>query len=418
MWVVEGLQDGRVAVVTKMHHSTMDGVTGADLMAHLFDLTPEPRDVEPPTAEFTGEEPPSPVVLLAGGLRNQAATPLRMARQVVKSTGGVVAAAKSSLQQRRKATLPLTAPRVPWSGALSSQRSVGLTTISLADVKIVKDHHGVKVNDVLLAVTTQALRGYLQHRQLLPDKPLVCSVPISVRTEGDDATNQIATMLAPLPVQLEDPVEQLTTIAAATAASKELTSAMGTTMVMDWSELTAPTLIKAFASVYSGLRLGAMHPPLHNAVVSNAQGPPLELYVAGGKVEAVYPMGPLLPGAGINVTVRSTWATSTRGSSPMRPRFRTCGVSPTRFPSRWRRCSPPCRPSGRAQAAIAGASAASTSSMASTPAGPRTSPVCDASTVTNRASGSRVALLATMPSDGLPMPTSSTPAGGGLARSR
>ena len=151
----------------------------------------------------------------------------------------------------------------------------------------------------------QALRGYLQHRQLLPDKPLVCSVPISVRTEGDDATNQIATMLAPLPVQLEDPVEQLTTIAAATAASKELTSALGTTMVMDWSELTAPTLIKAFASVYSGLRLGAMHPPLHNAVVSNVQGPPLELYVAGGKVEAVYPMGPLLPGAGINVTCLS-----------------------------------------------------------------------------------------------------------------
>lgn len=304
MWVVEGLADDRVAIVTKMHHSTMDGVTGADLMAHLFDLAPEPREVEG-TDDFAGEQAPNPLLLLASGLRHQMATPARLLRQVARTTGNMVGAARTSLKQRRSATLPLTAPRVPWSGALSSQRAVAFTTMSLDDVKAIKDRHGGKVNDVLLAVATQALREYLQHLGNVPDKPLIASVPISVRADSSTATNQIATMLAPLPVHVDDPFDQLTTIVAATATSKELASAMGSTMVMEWSELTAPTIVKAFASLYSGLRLGALHPPMHNAVVSNVQGPPLELYVAGGKVEAVYPMGPLLPGAGINVTCLS-----------------------------------------------------------------------------------------------------------------
>lgn len=305
MWVVEGLEGDRVAVVTKMHHSTMDGATGADLMAHLFDLAPEPRDVDEADEPFTGEDQPNPLLLLASGLGNQLTTPGRLIRQVARTTGNLVGAVQTSRKRRRSTTLPLTAPRVPWSGALSTQRSVAFTTMSLDDVKAVKDRHGGKVNDVLLAVTAQALREYLLFLDELPGKPLVASVPISVRAEGSDARNQIATMFAPLPVQIEDPLEQVTSIVEATATSKELASAMGNTMIMEWSELTAPTVIKAFASLYSGLRLGSLHPPMHNAVVSNVQGPPLELYVAGGKVEAVYPMGPLLPGAGINITCLS-----------------------------------------------------------------------------------------------------------------
>ena len=170
MWVVEGLEDGRVAVVTKMHHSTMDGVTGADLMAHLFDLTPEPRDVEPPTAAFTGEEPPSPVV--RGWWPPQ--------------PGGDTAADRTSggqVHRRRRRGRQVVAAATPEGdpaadrpeGAVERgvvQRALGGPDHDLArDVKIVKDHHGVKVNDVLLAVTTQALRAISSIGNCSPTSP-------------------------------------------------------------------------------------------------------------------------------------------------------------------------------------------------------------------------------------------------------
>jgi diacylglycerol O-acyltransferase / wax synthase len=305
MWVVQGLADGRAAIVTKMHHATMDGVTGADLMAHLFDLSPEPRTIEEPATEHVGEATPSGWRMAVDGIVRQATSPPKVLAQAARSTVNMASAARTAVARRRATTLPMTAPKVRWSGALSDQRAVAFAQVSLDDLKTIRAAHGVKVNDVILAIVTQALRGYLDGLGELPDSTLVASVPVSVRAEGDDRTNQIATMLAPLPVHLADPVEQLAHIGQATAASKELTSAMGNDLITGWSDLTSPAMLSLFAGMYTRLRLGNLHPPIHNAVVSNVQGPPLELWVAGGRVEAVYPMGPLLPGAGINVTCLS-----------------------------------------------------------------------------------------------------------------
>lgn len=306
MDVVEGLDNGHVAVVTKMHHATIDGVSGADLMVHLFDLSPEVRDVEPPNDEWQPDDAPSRARLLSKAVVTQATNPLRMARQAGRSAGDLIRGARTTLAKRRESNVPLPAPKVRWSGALSTTRSVAFARTSLDDMKAIKAHHGGKINDVILAATTGALRSYLEWLGELPERALVASVPIAIKQDDEDrVANQMATMFAPLPVHLEDPVAQLREISASTQASKELTEAMGATQLMDWAELTAPRLLNVFSHAFARLRLGDVLPALHNVVVSNVPGPPLELWVAGAKVEAVYPMGPLLPGAGLNVTALS-----------------------------------------------------------------------------------------------------------------
>jgi len=309
MWVMEGITEDRVAVVTKVHHSTMDGTTGADLMVHLLDLTPEVAPTAPPAEPFAGEARPSDLRLLAGGLLNQAQAPVRVVRAMVKTVGQVPGMAGTLFRRGDGGgpTLPFTAPRTRFSGALSRHRSVAFGSSSLEDLKTIKAAFGGKVNDVVLAMAAHALRGYLSWMGELPDRPLLAGCPISVKGEGGerDAANQISSMLVPLPVHEPDPVRRLELIIQSTARSKELSRAVGAEALQDWSDWLAPRLFTLGMRLYSSLRVANFHPPMQNVIVSNVPGPPIPLYVAGGRVLAIYPMGPLLPGAGINITILS-----------------------------------------------------------------------------------------------------------------
>jgi WS/DGAT/MGAT family acyltransferase len=313
MWVVEGLKDGRAAVITKMHHSTIDGTSGADVMVHLLDITPEVSVPEPPDAPFTGERRPSDLRLLGGALAAQAGTPVRAVKAVGKLAGNAVRTARGYLQKemREASPPPFSAPRTKFSGALSSHRAVAFGGASLDDLKEIKAAFDGKVNDVVLAIATHAMRGYLEWAGELPDRPLVASCPISVRKEtaegepANDSANQVSNMLVPLPVQMKDPVKRLKTIIESTKRSKELANAIGAETLMDWAEFLAPRLFTTGMRLYSATRMGNLHPPALNLIVSNVPGPPIPLYSAGARIVAIYPMGPLLPGAGINVTVLS-----------------------------------------------------------------------------------------------------------------
>jgi WS/DGAT/MGAT family acyltransferase len=308
MWIVEGLEGGRIAAVTKMHHSTIDGASGADLMIHLLDLTPEVQPKDPPEEEFRGESKPSDVRMLAGALVEQVTNPVRMVQQFAKTAGNAVQMVRTLRGgSDGPAVAPFTAPRTAFSGALTPHRSVAFGRSSLEDLKTIRKAFDSKVNDVVLAISTYALRNYLLARGELPDKPLVASCPISVRTEGDerDSANQVSSMFVPLPVQIEDPAEQLEAIITATKRSKEMAKAMGVETLMDWTEFLSPRLFTLGMRLYSSMKIADYHPPTHNVIVSNVPGPPIPLYVAGAKVEAIYPLGPLVPGAGINITVLS-----------------------------------------------------------------------------------------------------------------
>jgi WS/DGAT/MGAT family acyltransferase len=308
MWVVEGLEDGMVALVTKIHHAAIDGVTGADLMAHLFDLEPEPPQTEPPPVLPT-EQPPSDVKLVAGALGSVVTQPFSLARTMVRTGRGLINALQSQRNRPEgvpPATLPFTAPTTPWNGAITPHRSVAFATCSLDDMKLVKRVFGTTVNDVVLAVCTMSLRRWLTAHDALPDRALVASVPVSVRTdEKSTDPNQLSSMFVSLPVQLSDPVDQLVAIRENTKGAKELHHAMGADLIMSLTQSTPPQLLNLASRLYSQMDLASRHRPAHNLVISNVPGPPIPLYCSGARVIAVYPMGPILEGAGLNLTVLS-----------------------------------------------------------------------------------------------------------------
>ena len=308
--LVEGLEDGKVALVTKIHHCAIDGVTGADLMANLFDLTPDAPDPEPPSKDWKPDPLPSELELVTAAVQGIARRPRTMVKvlnNAVRSAIDIVARQReASAENRPSPALPFTAPKVMWSGAITPHRVVAFGKASLDDMRAIKSAFGTTVNDVVLASCTQTLRQYLIAHDDLPDQALVCSVPVSVHGKSEhDGTNQVSTMFVRLPVHLEDPIEQLRTINAETREAKEMQNAIGADMLQDFAQFMPPTLFNRAMRLYSGLNLADRHRPVHNLIVSNVPGPPIPLYTAGAQVVGVFPFGPLLEGAGLNLTVLS-----------------------------------------------------------------------------------------------------------------
>ena len=307
LWIVDGLTTGQVALVAKMHHSTLYGAAGADMMAHLLDFGPEGREIEP-RPELPVEPYPSSLDLVRRAAINTAHRPVRAVQTVVESTkrlgqmGGMVTRA---VTKRSPVTLPFTAPRTLINGRLTATREAAFTKVDFEHIKAIKTAFETKVNDVVLAAVTQSLRQYLLAHDALPGRPLVASVPINIGAGAVEGTDKLSALLVPLPVLTEDPVEQLLEVAEFSKHSKGMVDALGTESIGDVAELVPPLLVMGGAKFYDNLGLSRLHPPLQSLVVSNMPGPPIPLYCAGARVDAVYPLGPLLPGAGLNITVLS-----------------------------------------------------------------------------------------------------------------
>ncbi len=307
MWLVDGLASGQVAMVSKMHHSTIYGSAGSDMMANLLDLSPDHRDVEPaPTIPV--EPHPSSVGLLGRAAVNGARRPVHVVKGVLGSGKRVLAMGSMvgrSVVSKSSMTLPFSAPKSLLNGRLTARREMAFTEVDFADIKLIKDTFGCKVNDVVLAAVTSSLRDYLVARDALPDKPLVASVPMNLGAGAVAGTDKITAIMVPLPVQTADAVDQLMECAKHSIESKGTTEAMGVDTVGEVIALVPPLLIMGGGKLYDGFGLSRLHPPLQSLVVSNMPGPPIPLYLAGARVDGVYPFGPLLPGSGLNITVLS-----------------------------------------------------------------------------------------------------------------
>lgn len=306
MWFVEGLENGYVGLVAKMHHATIDGVSGTNLMMHLFDLEPDPAPVEEQTPE--PGRIPSDLELLAYGLWSRARRPLLLPKAL-----GTTARAAIEVVRRRVGSgpdgmaMPFTAPPTPFNAPITPHRRVAFTSVPLADVRAVKNAFGTTVNDVILAVCAGALRRWLEDHRALPERPLVAGVPVSTR--GDDEAsefgNLISAMLVSLATDVADPVERLLRIREATKGAKDEFRAVGADILQNWSEFSGPRLFGLAVRLYSQMELADRHPPALNFLVSNVPGPPMPLYFAGGRLVALYPLGPIFDGMGLNVTVLS-----------------------------------------------------------------------------------------------------------------
>jgi diacylglycerol O-acyltransferase / wax synthase len=309
--VVEGLHDGNVALIGKIHHAAVDGVSGAELFVHLFDLTPDGDGGAGETsagAPVTPERIPSDIELVSHALLSQA-------RRVVSLPAllGRTARSASHLVSRHRdpetvvGAVPLRAPRTPWSGAITPHRSVAFARVRLSDIKRIRAAFGVKVNDVVLALVSGATRRYLADHDALPSEPLVAMCPVSVRAEDEKGRpdNRVSAMFVYLRTDVDDVPERLRAIAQTTRGAKEDHNAIGAKFLQNWAEHAAPSTFALATRVYSRLNIADRHPPIYNVVVSNVPGPDFPLYLDGARLVATYPMGPVMEGAGLNVTVLS-----------------------------------------------------------------------------------------------------------------
>jgi WS/DGAT/MGAT family acyltransferase len=203
--------------------------------------------------------------------------------------------------------IPLRAPRTPWSAAITPHRSVAFARVRLSDIRRVRAAFDVKVNDVVLALVSGATRRYLDDRGALPDEPLVGMCPVSVRAEDEKGRpdNRVSAMFVYLRTDIDDVSERLQAIARTTRGAKEDHNAIGAKFLQNWAEHAAPSTFALATRLYSRLNLADRHPPIYNVLVSNVPGPDFPLYLDGAQLVATYPMGPVMEGAGLNVTVLS-----------------------------------------------------------------------------------------------------------------
>ena len=307
LYVVEGLADGNIGVITKMHHCAVDGVSGAELMVNLFDLSPEGRELEP-QAPRVPESIPSDASLMGHAIASRA----RRQLGILPLLGSTVRTVNTLVSRHRDpaaivGAVPLTAPPTPWNAAITPHRRMSFTRVALDDVKQIKNAVGCTVNDVVLGLMGGALRRYLEVHGGNPAEPLVAVCPVSVRgdEERGQMNNKVSAMFTSLATHVDDPIERLRTINKVTRGAKEDHNALGASLLQDWAEHAAPTTFALAARLYSSFHLADGHRPIHNVVISNVPGPPFPLYYAGAKLEYTLPMGPVMEGAGLNITVLS-----------------------------------------------------------------------------------------------------------------
>jgi WS/DGAT/MGAT family acyltransferase len=305
-WVIENIAGtdphagGRLAVMTKVHHAGVDGVTGANLMSQLCSTEPDAPAPDPVDGVGGGSE----LEIAVSGALKFASRPLKLINVVPATLSSVVDTvkrARSGLAMKP----PFAAPKTAFNAKVTGHRNIAYAQLDLEDIKKVKNHFGVKVNDVVMALVSTTLRKFLEDRGELPDSTLVAMVPVSVHDKSDrPGRNQVSGMFSSLETHIDNPAERLKAIAEANSVAKQHSSAIGATLLQDWTQFAAPAVFGVAMRVYSSTRLAEAR-PVHNLVISNVPGPQIPLYFLGSEVKAMYPLGPIFHGSGLNITVMS-----------------------------------------------------------------------------------------------------------------
>jgi diacylglycerol O-acyltransferase len=304
--VVEGLRGGLVAAVAKIHHAAIDGLTGIELTANLMDLTPavQPASPSPPTVL---DSTPSAPALAFDALR-QLGLRMPAAASVLAKTARAVPRVHLHSPVDEPIALPglLDAPRTQLGGRLSRRRSVAMATIEREAVEKVRAATGATLNDVILTLTASVLRGHLESYGELPATPLVAFVPVALRDQRgsghDESVNRLSGMLVSLATTTEDPLERLAAVSESARQAKAQDRLVGGSLFGPLADFLVPLVVGTLNRTLSfiGPRLG--WPPF-NVVVSSFPGSPAPLYCAGSRLVAYYPLGPVVDGAPLNITV-------------------------------------------------------------------------------------------------------------------
>jgi WS/DGAT/MGAT family acyltransferase len=327
LYLIHGLEDGYSAVLTKIHHALIDGLSGAEIMGLLLDVAPEGRDDLPPAPESngSGEAQPGQLEMLGRGLLGVPRYPLRALRSLpralpnVAETGalgnlpgaGTLGGIANRLQRTitRTPSLPrpkMEAPKTSFNGRVSPHRRFAFGEMGLEEVKDVKNVYGVTVNDVVVSICAGAVRRWLREHDELPTVPLVAQIPVSVRTGEQAGTygNRILLMSVPFHTDIDDPIERLQATHESLADMKERHKALPAELLQDANHFIPPAVFHRAAQLTFRLSTGVGR-PAWNLVVSNVPGPQYPLYMAGARLVANYPVSVITDGMGLNITVMS-----------------------------------------------------------------------------------------------------------------
>ncbi len=289
LWLVEGLRDGRFAIVGKSHHALVDGVSGVDITTVLFDLDPEPQGTPASAPPWLARPEPTDLELLGQAWRERLTSPqeivrgfraaLRGPRQVLRGVGAT----------SKMIGAGMSAPNSVFNVEIGPHRRLAITQADLADLKRVKDTHGGTVNDVILSIVAGALGRYLRARgHDTAGLELRAMVPVSVRAEEEHGAlgNRISAMMAPLPIWCEDPVERLKILTEEMGDLKTSGQAVGAEILTKLTDFAPSTIASQAARLQPAQRF-------FNLVVTNVPGPQFPLYVLGRRMESIFPMVPL-----------------------------------------------------------------------------------------------------------------------------
>jgi len=311
MHVLEGLADGSIAFVTKIHHTAADGVAAAAMLANVMSVSPDEGDPPTPVASERWQPEPVPSTwrLVADAITAWLKGLLRLPGLLSRTIGKTRTVARHRRDSDVSPPRPIMdVPRASFNTALTPNRIFATTSLPLDDFKRVKEAFGVTLNDVVLAVVSGSLRRYLEEHGEPMDRPLVAGIPVSTDRPEDAprlSGNKVSNMFTSLRHDIDDPIERLHAISEVTKSAKVVQNLLGAEMMEDWVEYTPPKPFAFFLRQYSRFRVADHHRPAMNLVVSNVPGPRTPFFVAGARLLAIYSVGPILEGIGLNVTVWS-----------------------------------------------------------------------------------------------------------------
>ncbi|MFD4369698.1 wax ester/triacylglycerol synthase family O-acyltransferase [Rhodococcus sp. NPDC058521] len=303
MHFIEGLRDGRFAIYTKVHHSIMDGVTAMKVLRRSLSENSEQRGMSAPwqnhpKAETNAEQRGIRVVDLPGAA-------VRTGRSLLGEVAGTVPALATTVSravQDRGGAMSLSAPRTMFNVQVSRARDYSARALPLEQLRLVAKYADATINDVVLAMSSGALRSYLSDQSALPDEPLVAMVPVSLHDRtGTEEGNAVGVLMCNLGTHLSDPIERLSTIRTCMNDGKTSLRAMSPTQVLTMSGLGAAP---AGANMFFG-RNPLPRPPF-NLVISNIAGPSAPQYWNGAHLDALYPLSVPMHGQAMNITCTSS----------------------------------------------------------------------------------------------------------------
>ncbi|GAB88746.1 WS/DGAT/MGAT family O-acyltransferase [Gordonia rhizosphera] len=328
--VIHGLAGGHVAMLTKVHHSAIDGVSGMEMLGVLLDPTPQPAPEKPahPTPVHAAGKHPTDTELFLRGVASLPLQPVRMVRALPATlryldqlptmrslpaanliSGAADRAARVATRNKDGRTLErprADTPKVSFGGRISSHRRFAFGTLSLETIKAIKAQvPGATLNDVVVALCAGTLRRRMIARGDDVNTPLVAMVPVSVRTKEEEYGNQISSMIVAIPTDEPDVRERVMRAHAVMRSAKDRHQAIPAKLLRDANHTVPPALFMRTARVISATTAAGWISPPFNVTISNIPGSPVPLYLAGAAVVSQHPVNVLLDGVGLSLTLLS-----------------------------------------------------------------------------------------------------------------